>query len=462
MIISSRVGSPADLIGNLTEKLMDGRYSSDFYRPLTSLSFAFDHALWGLNAFGYQLTNALLLAASAWALWFLLRRLLGPRAWFGTLLGLSVFVLSSLQFEVLPVPPRRPELLCCLFMALALALQLSPRALRAQRPPLWPAFLTLLAIASKESGFVLPVLTALVVGLYSEHPTLRERLRHVGLTLVPHVAVVLLMIVIRLLLLGGMGGHRSISLGEVFSSAPQALHVVASGLLLPQPAMSASVLGRLLLAGLLLALTVTLIWAALRARSGGGPRTLPRGSKASIVALTWIGLLGVIYSAAGLIGPWYLLLPLAGWALLTGALAERLLDLTDENERPLAWLAIASVTLLVSLLVWQSSYSPVFRRYGEWERATSVSDSFLSETRSIIEAAADGTVVEAPPLPQWVSNRGQGHAVRGAAVLADYSVQAWADLIFPRRNVRVVQAGPDIRPPDPDEVVLLITRRLEG
>src|SRR5258708_6112431 len=33
---------------------------SDYYRPLTSLSFAVDHAIWGWNVVGFHLTNTLL------------------------------------------------------------------------------------------------------------------------------------------------------------------------------------------------------------------------------------------------------------------------------------------------------------------------------------------------------------------------------------------------------------------
>ena len=42
IIIASRVQSLADLAGNFTEKLMDGRYAGDFYRPLLNFSFALD------------------------------------------------------------------------------------------------------------------------------------------------------------------------------------------------------------------------------------------------------------------------------------------------------------------------------------------------------------------------------------------------------------------------------------
>ena len=56
IIVTSRVRSLSDFLGNFTEKLMDGRYegpppfTSEFYRPLVNWSFAVDEALWGLDS----------------------------------------------------------------------------------------------------------------------------------------------------------------------------------------------------------------------------------------------------------------------------------------------------------------------------------------------------------------------------------------------------------------------------
>ena len=46
--------------------------ASNYYRPLASLSFALDHALWGLQPFGFHLTNTLLHAGAGLILYLLL------------------------------------------------------------------------------------------------------------------------------------------------------------------------------------------------------------------------------------------------------------------------------------------------------------------------------------------------------------------------------------------------------
>ena len=81
----------------------------------------------------------------------------------------------------------------------------------------------------------------------------------------------------------------------------------------------------------------------------------------------------------------------------------------------------------------------------------------------MILKAAPGSVVHASPLPNWVLPSSERPAIRGAAILADYSVQAWADLTLADRNVRVIssQTDPQVEP-GPDEIQLRITRRLKG
>lgn len=49
-----------------------GQMQSDFYRPLQIVSFAVDHSIWGLNPFGYHLTNLLLHISNSLLVYFIL------------------------------------------------------------------------------------------------------------------------------------------------------------------------------------------------------------------------------------------------------------------------------------------------------------------------------------------------------------------------------------------------------
>jgi hypothetical protein len=72
-IVESRASSVGDLFALFGKNV-------GFHRPVVSLSFAADYALWGTNPFGYGLTNLALCLASAAMLWLTARRIGLPAA----------------------------------------------------------------------------------------------------------------------------------------------------------------------------------------------------------------------------------------------------------------------------------------------------------------------------------------------------------------------------------------------
>ncbi|MBI5369321.1 MAG: hypothetical protein HZA54_19960, partial [Planctomycetes bacterium] len=88
------------------------------YRPLATLSFAVDYALWGLQPWGYHLTSLLVHALATLAVLGLLRRLTGP----GPLpeVAAALFAVHPVHTEAVAGAAFRPELLSALFGLLAL------------------------------------------------------------------------------------------------------------------------------------------------------------------------------------------------------------------------------------------------------------------------------------------------------------------------------------------------------
>lgn len=71
--------------------------NSTYYRPLTTFSFAIDHAIWGLNPFGFHLNNTLLHLGAGILLFFYLRTLKFSKL--TSLTIASIFLTHPLQTE---------------------------------------------------------------------------------------------------------------------------------------------------------------------------------------------------------------------------------------------------------------------------------------------------------------------------------------------------------------------------
>ncbi len=124
--------------------------------------------------------------------------------------------------------------------------------------------------------------------------------------------------------------------------------------------------------------------------------------------------------------------------------------------------------MLACGVVWHGSFAPLFHRYAEWQRATQVAASFESELAGRLASSRAGDVIDAPPLPMWAYPAPGTQGVLGAAVWSDYSVQAWAELAFPRLDVRVTGIEGGVLPVDaglpvePGTVRVRLGRRLPG
>ncbi len=139
-----------------------------FYRPLVSLSFALDHALFGTWPFGYALTNLLLILAAALALYGLARGL-------GLSAGAAAFAAAALLLNphgvkdaILWISGRTSGLLLLLSLLAGLAFV---------RGRVWlAAGGVFLALLSKEEAILLPAVLAAWAGLRAEGD-LPQRLR---------------------------------------------------------------------------------------------------------------------------------------------------------------------------------------------------------------------------------------------------------------------------------------------
>lgn len=176
-----------------------GGLSKEVYRPLTPFSYAIDHFFWGLNPFGYHLTNILLHAANAVLVFLLLNLILGDI--FLAVVAALLFATHPVQTEAVSWVSGRASVLSLLFYLATLIFYVK-YSLRG-RKAYYLASLSLCAAAlfSKEMAVTLP----LVIAAYDIHFTKDKLFREKLLRCVPFLALTLFYVAVRTVLLKRVG-----------------------------------------------------------------------------------------------------------------------------------------------------------------------------------------------------------------------------------------------------------------
>jgi len=134
------------------------------YFPLVYTTFRIEHALWGLNPFGYHWINLLLHVANALLVWRLLARLHVPGAW----LAGAIFALHPVQVESVAWITERKNVLMGFFFLLTLLAWIAFVDERTKRPWRFYALalvLYVLALSAKTTACTLPAALLLILWL---------------------------------------------------------------------------------------------------------------------------------------------------------------------------------------------------------------------------------------------------------------------------------------------------------
>lgn len=311
------------------------------YQPLTWLTFGVDHALWGMNPLGYHLTNVLLHAAAAVALFFfadaLLRRIdrTGSERTLPVLAGsfaaACLFAIHPLRVESVAWATERRDCLSGLFFVLALLAYLrytgSERGGRTRR---WFYILTtacvVLSLLSKAWGMTLPVVM-LILDVY---PLRRlevrafhaARFRRIWYEKIPFVALAGITAALAIRAQSVSGALRSIDRVDITQRIAQSayglifyvwrslwpvdlspIHDRPPGIRLLDPPFSAALIG-----------VVVITVGAILAR-----RRLPALLAVWVSYIVIVSpVLGIVQSGSQLVADRYSYLSCIGWALLAG------------------------------------------------------------------------------------------------------------------------------------------------
>ena len=354
--------------------------------PVTWLSFGIDHAVWGMNPFGYHLTNVLLHAANAALFYLLGRRVLAlglpaARPW-ATALGAAAaalfFAVHPLRVESVAWITERRDVLSALFCLVTVLAYLRACGAEGATRRRWriasiAAFA--LGLLSKSLIMSLP-LVLLVLDVY---PLRRAHgnWRRVLLEKLPYLALAVVAAVVSVLVVMAKVGLTSAAAYPPSARSAMALYSLAFYVvktLLPLelspmyelPAKVALTNPRFMAAALIaVGVTVALVLAR---------RRWPAGLAVWLVyGLTLAPVSGIVHNGPQLVADRYSYLSCLGLALLLGAGVAVLVS-SPAIARPLRAAVVGgALGWIVGLVALTGDQLPIWRDAEElWQRALAV------------------------------------------------------------------------------------------
>jgi len=454
-IVASRIQSLSDFLGTFSEEMMDGRMPAGvFYRPMSNLSLATDHAIWGLNPLGYALTSLLSWCLTIVLLHQLVRRMLGGRSWVAPAIAALFYALHPSALAILPMVARRPEILVLIFAACALLVLPDAPTRGAWRRQLLAGCFGMLAMASKESG-------VLVVGLITLHQAFGAAGGGLRASMIwglkagaASVGPSLGLLMVRLLAIGTIGGYDAYEgqlpyLTRLATWGPRYL-----GLPLLTDSMGGDTLDKVVPATCGLALSI-LALVFVRSSFASGGEALRRIPRIVAIGLAWL-LTQVILAAGSLhFTPRYALAMTFATALVLAGVAEGgVLAWRHGQLRGRAWSA-ATILVVSAVAILALSGSSMLRPYPELARASRIHGQLLEALAQRIASAEEHEVIE---LEVQRRVHVDSRAVDGFWILSPWGLQAWLDMEYPGEDYEVaLQQRPHV--PHADFAAVIMRRR---
>jgi hypothetical protein len=458
-ILTGRFESLEDLTTILTEPFLQGRMpNATYWRPFTSFTYGLDALVWGLDPFGYQLTDLVLHVTTAVVLYLfvaLLWRRLGRSGAEPVALASSlIFVLHPVQVEDVPAVARRADLLVGLFLILTLWFLL--KAIHRNHGPGWAASMAaVLGMASKESGFSIPIVGSLFLICFLPGEPGREWKRWLRWT-VPLIGCGTLMFLFREAVLGGGtltflfreavlgGGDPAHPLWWLVPAAAW-LHisdVLLAGVpgipALARPWWWGERMALSLVLALALAATIVVLALCVRAavRKVGGLSWRSTAIRLSTFLFGAIAVLYLVHFQTFYVAR-YLYSTMLFVAVLVAWGGERAVRACVRPASPRG--RTLRVALLMGFALLISSWllaSPIVQDgpIEQWHTSGAISRRVLGEVEAHAAQLDTGTRLYLVNFPYIL----EGPRIPLAVMLLDHSVQAWLDLRLPEKKFDVV------------------------
>ncbi len=480
-IKNQRIYSFSDALDLLRSPIDAGFISLGYayYRPTTGLSFGIDHAIWGLNPFGYHLTNLLLHTLIAFFVFLTTRIITGGRntaAWISSV----IFLVHPNIMETLPVIARRHNILVALFLLLSIYLFLKYFHSTVFRKTyiLLSLFFYVIALGAKESAIlVMPIIFVYVLFLQQAPASFKERALNTLKGVMPYILTTIIFVFWRAHILGEVGGNfaTKAQTANILKMATSSVWIVKEylvKLIYPFDFLSLrsffdffpykSILIILLLGALIIYKRNEII-SYLESTTG----------KNILFLLIWLFLPTVfcIY----LLSPtshrcmYIAIIPFSIiMSILITESVEHLTSKVNECRSRSVCLyqslfnSIITSIIIVVFCASLIAYSPLFRKYREWEAMSDITHTVLNDITGILPQLPEDAVIHIYNLPvSIIPYRNEIPHSEEVSVLAGFSIQAWIDLVYPENRMKVIKEG-DVKLASPPESVEMEVERKEG
>jgi hypothetical protein len=455
LIATGRIASFGDVGRVFREPLMgETAFAARclLYRPVSSLSFGLDHAVWGLNPFGYHLTDLVLHVLVTLLVFLVVHRLTAGRTG-PALLAALLFTIHPVLVETVPAVSRRQDVLATLFVLLALLLQIEGVRRGSGRWTAAAVVVYVLALGSKEIAAVFPVIVAIygAFALAERPPAWRRGVR----LAVPHAVATVLVFAWRIALLHRLGGvaPAHLALRDRLASSIHTIREFVGDLIYPVSLAPASWERAIIAAApwLLLGAAVAAVGVLLAShRRLREVVATNRIACCEVFFLLWLPLLLLLfvvtvsfshrcmYLAVVPFSAFLALFLADGWRELQRRLAAR-------PQPPGRRYGIGHAVRLIAypvagvVAVYLIAFSPLLRTYSGWRESAELTDCFFSELAAVLPALPDDAVLHVAGLPIGLARgKAEGPLVQSVTFPADYSIKSWLDLQRPGNHTQVV------------------------
>ncbi len=427
ILATSTYSNASEFFDVIKTSLMPGYFKAGFYRPVSSAIWGAEYAVWGLNPRPYiavnvvaHMLNVILLIPLALVLFGRHRPWIGPVA-------ATIFAFLPFSADNVPVISRTPDILSGTLILAVCAIHFAPRS---GRKAMWVScLLTLFAFGIKETAFIIPPLITLG-HLSTAEGGVRAAIRKSW----PFWLILFLFMILRFLVLGGMGGYPE------ESGRRDPLHRIPveflSTLLLPFGFLktwkceSVSSFTLRLAVSLILFELYSLSVRFSDRRRTPSPAHPPLHMSAVRFLLGWIALLLLLYLGSHRFERRYAYLAAMPGTLLIGTLL--LYGVRRRKGRLIAHVAM----LLVS---WNFTFAPLFGGYDEWKDGADLASRYVQEVeKTIIGSSPDRKVFGLVECPQTISYRNRVPYISDVFLLGRRSLRAYFSLRFPDRTLKFV------------------------